>query len=46
MINFDDYSVDISSELFDFDLDDIKLNPSLLDNNDDSDSEAAELYGY
>lgn len=46
MINFDDFSMNIASETFNCDLDDIQLNPSLLDDIDDSDADAAKLYGY
>lgn len=42
----DELSVGIASELFDLDLDDIKLTPSLLDKEDDSDEYSAEEYGY
>lgn len=39
-------SVGIASELFDLDLDDIKLTPSLLDKEDDSDNDYAEKFDY
>lgn len=39
-----DFSVDIASETFDMDLDDIQYEPSILD--DDSDEESASIFGY
>ena len=39
-----DFSIGIASELFDIDLDDIQLTPSLLDSNDDSDAEMEEKF--
>lgn len=44
--NFDDFSMDIASETFNMDLDDIQLTPSLLDNYDDSDEEMSNILGY
>ena len=40
-----DFSIGIASELFDIDLDDIQLTPSLLDSNDDSDKEMEDKFG-
>lgn len=40
-----DYSIGVASELFDIDLDDIQLDPSLLDSNDDSDKDMEEMFG-
>ena len=44
--DLDNISIGVASELFDLDLDDIKLTPSLLDKEDDSDNESAEKFGY
>lgn len=44
--NFDDFSMDIASETFNMDLDDIQLTPSLLDDCDDSDEEMSHILGY
>lgn len=44
--DIDNISIGIASELFDLDLDDIKLTPSLLDKEDDSDNEFAEKFDY
>ena len=44
--DIDDISIGMASELFNLDLDDIKLTPSLLDNEDDVDSESAQKFGY
>ena len=40
-----DFSIGVASELFDIDLDDIQLTPSLLNSNDDSDKEMEEMFG-
>lgn len=40
---YEEYSVDIYEEVFDKDLDEVAYEPTEVD---DSDAEAAELYGY
>ena len=40
-----DYSIGIASELFNLDLDDIQLTPSLLDSDDDSNKEMEDKFG-
>ena len=44
--DIDNISIGIASELFNLDLDDIKLTPSLLDNEDDADENSAEKFDY
>lgn len=44
--DFDDFSMNIASETFNMDLDDIQLTPSLLDDYDDSDEEMSHILGY
>lgn len=44
--DLDNLSIGMASELFNMDLDDIQLEPSLLDKKDDSDDKSAEIYGY
>lgn len=44
--DMDNMSIGMASELFNLDLDDIKLTPSLLDNEDDADENSAEKFDY
>lgn len=40
---YEEYSIDIHEEVFDKDLDEVAYEPTEID---DSDAEAAEMYGY